>query len=324
MRNEILTIAAFAYLAVLAGCSDRTSGTGIQPDGGVKFTVTIPDVITKTAGVPSGENAINDLQILVFDSKGRLETYKRGSGNTMSMTCTTGEKRIAAFVNSPGQTSVLRENELASLVTDLADNSTGGLVMAGETSVVLSASCNVNINVSRMAARVRISKIENAMALAQHRKMQFEVKAVYLVNVAGDKAFFSDSEPAVWYNKSSHDAGAPAFLYDSVQSGKVAAGGAYTGSHYFYCYPNHTATDTSDKTWCARKTRLVVEVALDGEIYYYPITLNAVEGNTTYSYELKITRPGSMSPDMPVEDAVVEVTVKVENWVDLPSVIETI
>lgn len=319
-----MTMAAFASVAVLAGCSDRTAGMEIQPDGGVMFTVTIPDVLTKTAGMPSGEDSINDLQILVFDSKGRLETYKRGAGNTMSLTCTAGEKHIAAFVNAPEQTSVLMQNELASLVTDLADNSTGGLVMAGETSVMLRASCNVNIDVRRMAARVRISKIENAMALEQHRKMQFEVKAVYLVNVAGNTTFFSDAEPSVWYNKSSHEAGAPAFLYDAVQSGKVVAGGAYTGSHYFYCYPNHTAADVSDGSWCPRKTRLVVEAALDGEIYYYPVTLNSVEGNTTYSYELKITRPGSMSPDMPVEDAVVEITVKVENWVELPSVIETI
>lgn len=317
-------MAALASVAGLAGCREKSAEIVELRKEDVMLTVTVPGIVTKTSGLPVGEDAINDLQILVFDSRGKLETYKHGTGNSLSMTCTSGEKRVAAFVNSGSQTSVGSVSELNSAVTDLADNAAGGLVMVGETSVVLTASSNVSIRVKRVAARVGISKIENAMELEQHRNMSFEVKAVYMVNVAGSKAFFSDSEPNVWYNKSGFESGAPAFLHDSVPTKNVAAGSSYTDPHYFYCYPNHTATDVSGGSWCARKTRLVVEVALDGTTYYYPVTLDDVESNTVYSYELKITRPGSSSPDMPVEGAVAGITVKVEDWVELPSVIETI
>ncbi len=317
-------MAALASVAGLAGCSGKAAEIAELQEEEVVLTVTVPCLTTKTSGVPSGEDAVNDLQILVFDSKGKLETYKHGTGNSLSMTCTSGEKRVAAFVNAGSMTSVGSVSELASAVTDLADNASGGLVMSGETSVALTASSNVSIRVKRMAARVRISKIENAMELEQHRNMSFQVKAVYMVNVAGNKAFFSDSGPDVWYNRAGHESGAPAFLYDSVTAATVGAGSSYTGSHYFYCYPNHTAADVSGGTWCARKTRLVVEVALDGTVYYYPVTLDDVESNTVYSYELKITRPGSLSPDKPVEGAAAGITVKVEDWVELPSVLETI
>lgn len=324
MKHEILIMAAFASVAGLAGCSERAAETAERQEEEVMLTVTVPCMLTKTSGAPSGEDAVNDLQILVFDSKGKLETYKHGKGNSLSMTCTSGEKRIAAFVNSGSLTSVGSTVDLASAVTDLEDNASGGLVMSGETSVVLTASSNVSINVKRVAARVGISKIENAMELEQHRNMSFEIKAVYMINVAGRKAFFSYSEPDLWYNKEAYESGSPAFLYDSVGARKVVAGSAYTGSHYFYCYPNHTGTDVSGGAWCARKTRLVVEVALDGTTYYYPVTLDDVESNTVYSYELKITRPGSQSPDEPVEGTAAGITVRVENWVELPSVLETI
>lgn len=324
MKNELLVMAVLASSAVLAGCSDNNAEAAFVTEDNVALTVTISDALTRISGVPSGEDSVSDLQILVFDSKGTLETYKHGTGNSISLTCTSGEKHIAAFVNYGRQVSVGNIGGLTAVTTDLADNQTGNLVMAGEKSVVLTASGNVDVSVKRVAARIGISRIENAMMLDQHRKMSFEVKAVYLVNVAGDKMFFSESEPGSWYNKTTVEEGTPSFLYDAVEDGLVASGNAYTGAHYFYSYPNHTEHDVSGGEWCARKTRLVVEASLDGTTYYYPLTLDDVESNTAYSYELKITRPGSLSPDVPVDDAVAGVTVKVEDWVELPSVFETI
>lgn len=316
-------IAAVAA-AALSGCSEKNSDSPVLADGNVELTLSVPCTATKVSGVPSSEDAIKDLQVLVFNSKGMLETYKHGNGNTMSLTCTAGEKRIAAFVNAGQQNSVGYERELPQLVSDLADNGPGGLVMAGDTSVVLTASGSLNLEVRRMAARIGISKIENAMVLPQHKAMKFEVKSLYLVNVPGDRAFFGVSEPSRWYNCSAPQAGSPSFLRDDVNGGIVAAGNAYEGKHYFYCYPNDVAEDSSAAEWCPRKTRLVAEVALDDVTYYYPVTLDNVARNTSYSYELRITRPGSSSPDIPVDDAAVGITVVVKGWSELPPVHEQI
>jgi hypothetical protein len=90
-----------------------------------------------------------------------------------------------------------------------------------------------------------------------------------------------------------------------VASGVIAAGSSYTNEHYFYCYPNLTDT----------KTRLVVEAVVGGYTYYYPVTLDAVDANTSYDYNLTITRLGSDSPDVPVEEGTVTFTVTVKDWV---------
>lgn len=317
-------VIAVVAAAALSGCSEKNSDSPVLADGNVELTLSVPCTATKVSGVPSSEDAIKDLQVLVFNSKGMLETYKHGNGNIMSLTCTAGEKRIAVFVNAGQQNSVGYERELPQLASDLTDNGPGRLVMAGDTSVVLTASGSLNLEVRRMAARIGISKIENAMVLPQHKAMKFEVKSLYLVNVPGDRAFFGVSETSRWYNCSAPQVGSPSFLRDDVTGGVVAAGKAYEGKHYFYCYPNDVTEDSSAAEWCPRKTRLVAEVALDDVTYYYPVTLDNVARNTSYSYELRITRPGSSSPDIPVDDAAVGITVVVKGWSELPPVHEQI
>ena len=89
-----------------------------------------------------------------------------------------------------------------------------------------------------------------------------------------------------------------------MAAGRVSNGDSYNTEHYFYCYPNATAT----------KTRLVIEAEVGGYTYYYPITLNAVEANTAYTYNLTITKLGSNSPDVPVADGTVNFTVTVKDW----------
>ncbi len=133
-------VIAAVTVAALSGCSEKKSDAPILADGNVELFLSVPGTATKVSGVPSSEDAIKDLQVLVFNSKGMLETYKHSNGNSISLTCTAGEKRIAAFVNAGQQSSVGYERELPQLVSDLADNGPGGLVMAGDTSVVLTTS----------------------------------------------------------------------------------------------------------------------------------------------------------------------------------------
>jgi len=75
---------------------------------------------------------------------------------------------------------------------------------------------------------------------------------------------------------------------------------------YFYCYPNETE----------KKTRLVIETLIDGMVYYYPITLDKVEANNRYFYDVVLTRLGSMSPDQPVEDVLTSFVIATTNWKD--------
>ena len=91
-----------------------------------------------------------------------------------------------------------------------------------------------------------------------------------------------------------------------MTAGQITSGGNYSAGHFFYCYPNSTTT----------KTRLVVETQIGGYTYYYPVTLDSVTPNTAYTYNLTITRLGSDSPNEPVADGAVSVTLTVKDWTE--------
>ena len=216
------------------------------------------------------------------------------------------KKQIVALANAPLETGIGNIAELGAAVSDLADCAAGNIVMSGMIVRELTASSTVTMEVERLAAKVGVSQISTAFELDQHKQMTFDIKAIYLINVAGEKAYLDQNEPSKWYNLGRHEAGNTlGFLRDDVASGVVAAGSSYTKEHYFYCYPNLTDT----------KTRLVVEAMVGGYTYYYPVTLDAVDANTSYDYNLTITRLGSDSPDVPVEEGTVTFTVTVKDWV---------
>lgn len=306
--SKNLYFAAFAAAFAIVGCSEKSADLEGNGNVGekVQLTVNLPGIQTKVTGEPA-DGTVNDVQIFVFDRHGVFETSQSASASSVSLTCTTGEKQIVALVNAEPEASVGNINELRSRTSDLKDSSPESLVMAGEKTVTLTTSGSVEMPVTRLASRIRLVDVRPEFELPQHQQLSFEVKAVYLINVAGDKAYLSAQAPSLWYNMSGYDAStSPDFLYDEVVDGTVASGSGYDVVHTFYCYPNATDVDT----------RLVVEAEVGGNVYYYPVTLDSVEQNRSYSCSLKITRLGSDDPDTPVEDGTVKFTVKVEDWVE--------
>lgn len=298
--------AAFAALA-LVGCNEKNIKPVEVPSGDkVQLTVNLPENLTKLTGVPT-DSKINDVQIFVFDRNGLYETSSHGNASTISLTCTTGEKHLVALVNAPLEESVSNLEDLRSRTSDLSSCSAGNLVMSGETPVELTASTTVTMEVTRLAAKVALESVVTAFENEVHRNLPFEVKAVYLVNVAGDRSYLKENAPTKWYNKGAYvPQSSLDFLYDAVTAGQITSGGNYSAGHFFYCYPNSTTT----------KTRLVVETQIGGYTYYYPVTLDSVTPNTAYTYNLTITRLGSDSPNEPVADGAVSVTLTVKDWTE--------
>ena len=298
--------AAFAAIA-LVGCNEKNIKPVEVPSGDkVQLTVNLPENLTKLTGVPT-DSKINDVQIFVFDRNGLYETSSHGNASTISLTCTTGEKHLVALVNAPLEESVSNLEDLRSRTSDLSSCSAGNLVMSGETPVELTASTTVTMEVTRLAAKVALESVVTAFENEVHRNLPFEVKAVYLVNVAGDRSYLKGNAPTKWYNKGAYmPQSSLDFLYDAVTAGQITSGGNYSAGHFFYCYPNSTTT----------KTRLVVETQIGGYTYYYPVTLDSVTPNTAYTYNLTITRLGSDSPNEPVADGAVSVTLTVKDWTE--------
>lgn len=296
--------AVFAAVAVI-GCNEKdVEMQDMQSGEKIQLTVNLPQAATKVTGTPA-DDKVNDVQIFVFDKNGLYETSSHATASTLSLACTTGEKKIVALVNAPIESSITNIAELRARTSDLSDCSADHIVMSGELTEVLTSSTTVTMQVERLAARVAVSQITTDFELEAHQNLSFEIRSIYLINVAGERAYLSDNTPATWYNKGQYVAATSLeFLRDVVGAGRISNGESYDTEHYFYCYPNATAT----------KTRLVVEAEVGGYTYYYPITLNAVEANTAYTYNLTITKLGSNSPDVPVADGTVNFTVTVKDW----------
>ena len=195
--------AAFAAIA-LVGCNEKNIKPVEVPSGDkVQLTVNLPENLTKLTGVPT-DSKINDVQIFVFDRNGLYETSSHGNASTISLTCTTGEKHLVALVNAPLEESVSNLEDLRLRTSDLSSCSAGNLVMSGETPVELTASTTVTMEVTRLAAKVALESVVTAFENEVHRNLPFEVKAVYLVNVAGDRSYLKENAPTKWYNKGAY------------------------------------------------------------------------------------------------------------------------
>jgi hypothetical protein len=147
----------------------------------------------------------------------------------------------------------------------------------------------------------------NLFELKQHQDMEFKITSIYLVNVPAECMFMADPDeyvPELWFNKKSNEKAYP-HIYDEISGGeKIEYAMEYSQEHYFYCYPNATAT----------RTRLVIETSIGGETYYYPITLTELLPNNQYSYSVVLTRLGTDSPDGSLEEDAYGVTVSIKGW----------
>ncbi len=312
-------VAAFAA-SVLAACNEQAVEIPVPSDGTVDLTVSVSGVTTKVAAEGS-EEKVNSLQVFVFGETNKLEAYETGTSSSLTIGILSGNKTIHALVNAPAFTGISDYDDLYSSLSNLDENRTDNFVMEGwKTVEVGKQGASVTIDVNRIVSKVSLLKVENKLAPI-YSGMTFRLKRAYLINVAGNKYYGTEEqeldEPQNWYNKMSCTAaGELPELTLSAYNVNVAHSTANETKKNFYCYPNPTAEDTSEKPWSPRFTRLVVEVELDGTLYYYPVTFPNMQQNTQYQVSLAVTRPGSDDPDAPYEPGSATVSIDIREWVD--------
>ncbi len=342
MKKTLLLMAAIAAMA--CSCDKDKDCIPCQKEDQAEATLAVnldleDDAQTKATAYVTAqpyETAVNDVQVLVFDSTGALNAYVDADDKTsgISIKTTTGSKSICAVVNGPDLSSVTKIAELNAKSIDLGDNSTEattGFVMAGSTTCnVKTGSQDISVSVKRFVSRVALQKVSNALP-ASYGSMT--INNVTLINVVGNQNLAGAETASTWYNKMGRKDGAtaasqiidgnsylaslPSLTFKSVES-NVASGASLTPStpYLFYCFPNSTSTDTTGwmSTFYARKTRIVVTATIGGTKYYYPVLIDFPARNSAYTVELTITGLGSTDPDKPVEKGSITATVTVDPW----------
>lgn len=321
-------ICAFALLT-LASCNEENLDQSlILQDEPVELTVSLPSVWTKVSekNSPGTPNAVNTLQVFVFDDSDNLEAHDMADAESIVLSCRPGSKKVVTLVNAPELTDVRTYTQLAETRSLLTDNTIDSMVMVGEKDIELSATSSITVPVSRLASKIVLRQVVNNFKFKSDQEAAFTITGIYLLNVVGEKGYLSESQPELWYNRMELDTeDAPAFTYEQLSNNiTIPYNGTYTADKYYYCYPNTTKSDSSGKNWSERYTRLVVEATLDGEVMYYPVSLPEVLPNSAYEITLRVTRHGSPDPDVPVSGVAAEFTIDVQDWIQRDRIEETI
>ena len=320
MRKKFIYAAIAA--SALIGCTENDA----EPLAGGKveepefiLNVSVPVVATKSME-NADDDAVGDVQILIFDEDGIMEAYGNTvNGTELSVRCTAGQKSVVAVVNGTDLSSVRTRTGLQGMKSDLLnDNTPGHLVMDGEINYVIDGSktnYDITVPVKRMASKISLGRVALDFDIQHWDDTDFRIESVYLINVAGTMNYISSADPTSWYNKLKlENGGKKSILYDLLPTPvSVDIDTPYTGVHNFYCYPN-PAADSSDPEWSPRATRFVIEATFDGEKCFYPVTMPVITRNKSYTVNLVIKRPGSSSPDKPVQTYWGDSTVDVQDW----------
>ena len=300
MKHHILILLGAFLAASAVSCNKNDSPAALTAEK-IRIVVDVEGsgapgtrVTGVTSNSTSTEAKVNSLQVFVFNGE-QLDGYGSSSGSlTATVSCTAGTRDIWAVVNAPALGSVSTKTQLLATVSDLAAE-ISNFQMIGSKSETLRKDGNVRITVDRLAARVVLKGIKNALTNAA-QAASFKVLSVYLTNVAGDVDFGHSSSYTVskWYNRRGYQSAnnLGSFTYDAVNK-TVAAGASDTEAHYFYSMPNANAAAVGGP-WTPRAARLVIKAEIAGTVYDYPITLPALESNKSYEISLvTITRLGN-------------------------------
>ena len=283
----------------------------------LKVKVRSGDLVqTKSTTITAAnEIQVNTLQVFVFRGDA-LDAYASLSNvDELTVSCTAGERQVYALVNCPNLSAVSTKTALLATSSLLTANSSSNFQMIGhQDGVDLPDDSPVTIDVHRLAARVVIKKISRAFTVSSLAAKSFSIDQIFLINVAGDVNYGETASPTVWLNQRAYNTEQAIFTYDAPAA-SLANNASYSTVHDFYAYPNPTVDDSDSDTWSARHTRLVVKATLGTDVYYYPITLPALESNKSYEIEeLILTRPGSDSPDKPVSFQDCTFQINVVGW----------
>jgi hypothetical protein len=319
MRKTFFVLAAVACCACSKGVVDSSA---VKEEKEVELKFCVPVTASKMSG-PVTEDAVENLQVFVFGKNGEIQTSAMAEGNTLAMTCTTGDKDIAVVVNSSPINNVSDYEGLVRSMSDFGENASGHFVMTGSCSEYLDASGTIEVPVSRRVSKVILSSVTRAFTMEQHKNMDFELMSVFLTNVSNRYGFFQELQSDELINEGESDMDAiieasGELLYDDLGNLPIEQDETVDVGNFLYCYPNFHEDGSIALPY------LVVQARLGDGVYFYSAELPGMKCNKCYNVSLTVTMPGSLTPDLPVKKEEASFSVVVSDWDGNVDVDETI
>ena len=304
MKHNFL-IAAALVIAATACTKQQLNTEADNLQATAELTVSLPQVITRASGETDAN--VKNFQVFIFQDD-KLEATAWGTSAPQTLKLTKGVKKVAVLVNHQKINDVSTYDELKARSFDLAANAPNALLMFGEDTLHLSGNRSDIVDVSRLTARVELQKITNALELEAYKDSVMTLKRVYLINAVGERTVAGEYENAKWYNLGKFVSGECNGLLLEEAERQIQSEGSEL-NYCFYTYPNSGSSSP---------VRLVAEIAIGSDIWYYPVTIPDVLANNRYIVSnLKITRIGVDDPDQKIDYAEGGISIEVKSWEDI-------
>ncbi len=282
---------------------------------------------------PNEISGISTLDIFVFNDDGaeRLDCYQRidDTGRWKGAVVSSGGKRIiTALANSPfGKDRWFPMNSRAyfnEIHMNLEDETREKMVMFGELAVDTRKNNGIQpLPIYPIACEVRLNSICcDFTGKAYDGEPLYDVR-VYLTNVNAECRITEEENapPIRIINAGGPDMDEmeefkdPSLIMETIPQA-IGSKRIYPAIS-LWCYQSNHPTETPGTPY----TRLVIEGKISGRTYYWPINVNreaekeaGIWRGMSYTYDLKITRKGSTSPDIPVKTSDITINLKVAEW----------
>ncbi len=201
----------------------------------------------------------------------------------------------------------LFKRQVISLFNERLDNFT----MIGMETITFTKSEAITVEMSRFVAKVVLESVSTDFEGTAYEGTNLLNVRAFLTNVINEKTLNKDNTVGNISADGRTVSGNMQIangLCDTL--GTLTANVPHNTNHYFYAYTNDTGDD-------AGMTRLVIEALFEGgRTYYYPINIEGITANNTYSFNVVIKRPGSDDPDTPISFTDATITIAVANWTE--------
>ena len=290
----ISALAAVALLGPVLSCQQ-------EPAARIPATVFVSvasggDPTRTTSATDAQEDRINDLQVFIFGPGGERDGYghRTGSGD-LAVRTYTGVHDVWAVTNAPDLGAVATRDDLLSTVARLDAQTAGSFLHVGHAQADLAAGGTVQLSTEHLVSRCVLRKLTSRLPSGT-----LTLTDLFLTNVAGDGDFAASASPTLWYNRMGLQYELDRFLHDEItpSGGTLLPGDTYAQDHRFYMMPNLVEEDDRSSVWGPRRTRLVARAELDGETFFYPVSLPSGANNLSYVLsEMVVSRIGVQDPE---------------------------
>ena len=283
---------------------------------------------------PNTKAIANDADILSVDvlifrkDTRKLEAYGHSDGNSITLSVLRNKEMICCAVANAPEGVFEQVNDIADyrlIEVSLTDNQ-DAIVMEGEVEKTFTASRSVVINLVRLCCKFTLRNV--SVAFYNNALDGVFLKRVFLINVPGQCLYLVDS-PVVggdWFNKGVCESIDASLLLAKDFNLPVNSSESLSLDMCLYGFPNNVDNDhTYDNApvWDARNTRLVVELEVSGQRYFYPLTFSVTKSGHEYVIDNAILLGlGASHPDSTISRTLIEYSVSVEEWGDSDKTVE--